>query len=275
MKNHPWTHNLSLMGLGTTNLWNGPDSRKEEVFLTAIREYGIRVIDTAEMYGRAEEGAAGILEKAGRGNIFLIDKILPGNVTEEGFERSLERSLKRLGTDYIDLYLLHWREDADLELLVRKMEAAKQSGKIREWGVSNFDTKDLRDLMKYTDHVFANQVFYSVYERGIEVELLPFMRDHGIHPISYSALGSGYISHPNIRDNERVMRLCAKWQVEPEAVLLRRITEEDVLALFSTSSIHHLRQNLSEVPKEGVRELFEALDEEFPAPDHKYPLVKI
>ena len=265
----------SRIGLGTTNLWNGPDEKKEEVFLAAIRDYGVTVIDTAEMYGNAERGVARILKKAGRDKVYLIDKILPEHVTEEDFEKSLERSLQRLETKYIDLYLLHWRENADLELLVRKMEDAKKAGKIREWGVSNFDTEDLKDLLKYTDHVYANEIYYSVYERGIEFECLPYMKEKGILPISYSTLGSGFVAHPDIRKNKRVMDLCAKHRVEPEAVLLRKIADAGVLALFSTSSLRHLGDNLAPLSEETLRELYPVLDEEFPAPAYKYPMVKI
>ena len=272
---HVIFQSISHSGLGTTNLWSGRNLQKEAVFLAAIREHHINVIDTAEMYGKAEEGVSHILKKAGRENIYLIDKIHPDNCTERNFEKSLLHSLRKLDTDHIDLYLLHWRENVDLAFLSRSMEAARERGLIREWGVSNFDTQDLKDLYNHTDSVYANEIFYSVFERGIEFELLPFMHQNNILPISYSTLGSSYHPHPNINQYQRIISFCKENNISGEAALLERIRAEGVLTLFSTSSLTHLNNNLTEIPEGIKKELFQLIDEEFPSPTCKYPMVKI
>lgn len=273
-----YSHNgreISALGLGTTNLWRGLTSSKEEVFLAAVQKYGINVIDTAELYGDSEKHVGELLKKMDRDSIFLIDKIHPDNCTEAGFDKSLQASLKKLNTGYIDLYLLHWREKVDLALLVRKMEQAVKDGYIREWGVSNFDVSDLQDLFEYCDDINANQIFYSVYERGIEFELLDLMHDRNILPVSYSSLGSHYYERPDIHENREIMELCRQYGVSPEAVMLRMITDRGVLALFSTSSLDHLEDNLQEVDDEAFRVISAAIDRVFPSPDYKYPMVKI
>ena len=240
---------------------------------------GLSVIDTAEMYGAGRSEAA--LGEAVRGiprdRLFITDKILPGNVTEEGFRKSLLASLKRLGMAYIDLYLLHWRENADLKLLARAMEDAVREGLIRHWGVSNFDTDDLMDLLsvEYGDRCFCDQIFYSVYERGIEKCLLPFMKDHGILPMAYSSLGSNYHPHPDIRQNRAVMDLCRKTGIAPDAMMLRWVADNGACALFGTSSVSHLRDDLKSVPDDAAEAFRKTVEREFPAPDRVYPLVKI
>ncbi len=267
---------LSAAGLGTTGFWSGRNDGLEECILEAVSTYGINLIDTAEMYGRSEEALGRLLKKTDRSSLYIVDKILPENATEQSFFPSLHNSLRKLGTDHIDLYLLHWRENADLSFLVKSMEEAVQRGLIRSWGVSNFDTQDLKDLLACGGQNCAcNQVFYSIYERGCETELLPFMKIHGILPMSYSSLGSNYHPHPDIRQNERIMAACRNAGLEPEAVMLRMNQEIGFVSLFSTSSLSHLHANLRGIPDDVFAGLRAVFDEEFPAPAHTYPLVKI
>jgi diketogulonate reductase-like aldo/keto reductase len=238
----------------------------------------MNLFDTAEMYGngRCETALGKTLEGIPRDRLFMVDKIHPDHTTPASFARSLDHSLIRLDTDYIDLYLLHWRENVDLPFLVDAMHEAQRQGKIRHWGVSNFTIEDMKDLFAAggTD-CFCDQIFYTLYERGAEYDLVPFLKEHDILPMSYSSLGSNYYPHPDIRRSTAVMEACRTYGIAPEAVMLRMNTEQGFAALFSTSSLSHLHSNLQEVPDEAYREIFARMDQEFPAPDHGYPLVKI
>ena len=272
-------HELSCFGIGTTGFWTGVNPGLADCITEAVRSYGVNVLDTAEMYGsgRSEEALGKVIRSLNRDELFLVDKILPENAVEEQFETSLNTSLSRLGVDVIDLCLLHWREKADLSFVADAMEKAVQAGKIRYWGVSNFDVEDLQDLsaVKYGDRCFCNQIFYNVYERGVEWELLPMMKAQGILPMSYSSLGSDYHPHPDIHANQAVMRFCEEAGFAPEALMLRLNVEMGFCTLFATSSLDHLRANLREIPDEVYQQFKIIIDQEFPGPDHRYPLVKI
>ncbi len=272
-------YGVSALGLGTTGYWSGTNKGLDQCIETAFYEYGINVFDTAEMYGngRCEEALGKAVRAFPRDRVFLISKILPDNVKEDTFEQYLDNSLARLKTDYIDLYLLHWRANCDLSLLVKKMEEAVQSGRIRRWGVSNFDTGDLRDLLAIAggENCFCNQIFFNIYERGPETELLPFMKTNGILPMSYSSLGSGYHPHPDIHAVAEIETMCRKNGVSAESVMLKFNTQAGFLTLFSTASLSHLQKDLQEVTEEQYAKLFPIFDRAFPAPDHIYPLVKI
>jgi len=270
---------ISMLGMGTTGFWSGENSRLSDCMMTAVKEYGITVLDTAEMYGkgRSETALGRTIRQLERDRLFLVDKILPDNAKEHAFRRHLENSLTRLNTDRIDLYLLHWRGEADLAYVVSEMERAVSDGLIRYWGVSNFDVSDLEDLLavRNGDRCYCNQIFFSVYERGCEYELLPFMRKHGILPMSYSSLGSDYHPHPDIHKNKEVMAVCESYGIAPEAMMLKMNVEHGFCTLFSTSSLSHLHANMADVPPAAFREFSEIISHAFPAPDHKYPLVKI
>lgn len=270
---------VSEYGLGTTGYWPGKNPGVDECIREAVNYFGLSTVDTAEMYGegRCEEALGRLIAEVGRDRIFLVDKILPDHTDDKAFRKSLHASLKRLGTDYIDLYLLHWRGNADLPFLVSAMESAVRDGLILRWGVSNFDTADLEDLLAVEkgDRCYCNQVFYNIYERGCEHNLLPFMEEHHILPMSYSSLGSGYHPHPDIHQNQPVMKLCSAAGVTPEAMMLKWNVKHGFCALFSTSSVRHLRDNLQEVPDDVFRQFEITVNEEFKLPAHSYPLVKI
>ncbi len=272
-------YRISASGLGTTQFWTGGTEEAAACLIKAVREYGVSLIDTAEMYGHGtcERVLGRLMKETGRDNIFLVGKILPENMTKSRFRGSLTGSLERLGTDRIDLYLLHWRGDTDLAVLAEEMELAKKEGLIGEWGVSNFDTRDLKDLFAVPGgtRCFCNQIYCSVFERGCETELLPFMKEHDVFPMAYSALGSPDLPRPDIRKNRRIMRFCEEYGLSPESLMLAFLQEAGFAALFSTSSLAHLETNLIEVPDEARERLRAVIDEEYPAPSETYPLVKI
>ncbi|MBO6157823.1 MAG: aldo/keto reductase [Firmicutes bacterium] len=271
--------NMSAYGLGTTSYWSGRNQGLDACIHEAVEKYGISVLDTAEMYGngRSEEALGKTIRDMNRETLFLVDKILPDNADEARFRNSLVNSLKRLKTDYLDLYLLHWRENADLSFVVPAMEAAVKEGLIRRWGVSNFDTHDLRDLLAVPGgaNCFCNQIFYNVYERGCEYALVPLMKEHNILPMSYSSLGSNYYPHPDIHRIPPVMDVCRLGSLKPEALMLKWNVRHGFCTLFTTTSIQHLRDNLQEIPEDIYQRFEQVIEQEFPAPDHEYPLVKI
>ena len=265
------------LGLGTTQFWTGAEKEAVDVFLTAYHDYGINVIDTAEMYGagECERAVSAIMKEIGRNNVYLIDKILPENMTEDGFMKSLKRSLDNLQTDYIDLYLLHWRENADLELLVRKMEEARKAGLISEWGVSNFDVADMEDLLRIDggENCRANEIFYNVFYRGVEYDLLPYLNEHGIRSISYSTLDTR-TSLNRGRENPEIRELCRQTGLCLEALLLAfAVRKYDLLALFKTTSLSHLRDNMKCLDFD-ISPYMDVIDRCYPAPLAKVPLEK-
>lgn len=267
---------ISTCGIGTTGLWYGNNTGIHDVILKAYFEYGVNVIDTAEMYGQSEAAIGKILKDLPRDEIFLIDKILPSSCTPDRFEKTLNRSLERLHTSCIDLYLLHWRENTDLAFLSHAMNQAVLSGKIRYWGVSNFDTQDMKDLLKVPggDKCSADQILYNVLNRGIEYDLLSFLHEHQILPVSYSSLDISCHSRQRFTRQKDVVSLCKKTGIVPEALMLAFNTRQnDLCALFSTSSNKHLDDNMQylNVSYEDYKEM---IDYCFPKPDHKIPLVK-
>lgn len=186
---------LPAIGQGTWYMGEKQSSQEEEV--RALRsgiELGMTVIDTAEMY--AEGGAEVVTGKAISGlrdEVFLVSKVYPHHADRKQMITACERSLKRLGTDRLDLYLLHWRGGVPLEETVQALEQLKQSGKILRWGVSNLDTRDMQELWSLPEgsQCMVNQVLYHAVSRGIEHDLLPWMRERSVPVMAYCPLAQG------------------------------------------------------------------------------------
>ena len=268
-----------LYGLGTTVFWNGcPEA--EDAFASVICDGLVRMIDCAEMYGdgRCEEAVGRIVKKTGRQQVYLVDKILPDNAVPGRFRKSLTQSLRRVGTDHFDLYLLHWREKADLPFVIDQMERAVKDGLIVRWGVSNFDVKDMEDLFACENgkRCAADQVMYNLATRGIEYDLLPWLEDHGVLPMSYSTLGSSMMDTRRVvAENSAVRRICEELQLSPAALMLAfALRNRNVCTLFSSRSEKHIRENLTGAGRVPAS-VFEELDELFPAPESKTPLAKL
>lgn len=187
---------VPALAQGTWHLAQGrhPETIEEEALRTGI-SLGMTVIDTAEIYGAGHsEEMVGRVIAGQRDQIFLVSKVAPNHVAGDGIKRSCEGSLRRLGTDYLDLYLLHWRNpDTDLPKVVAEFENLRAKGKIRAWGVSNFKVSDMDDLFRVADghRCATNQVRYSLVSRSIEYDLLPWCRQHGMPVMAYSPLGDG------------------------------------------------------------------------------------
>jgi diketogulonate reductase-like aldo/keto reductase len=229
----------------------GEDAGQRAAEVRALRlalDIGYRVIDTAEMYG--DGGAECVLGQAltealregvRREELFVVSKILPPNASERGVQAACEASLRRLRLDCIDLYLLHWRGGVPLAETVRGFEQLQRRGWIRQWGVSNFDLDDLRELASVPGGkgCAANQVYYSLSERGIEFDLLPWQQLHQMPLMAYSPIDQGgLVDHPGLR------AVAEGHRATPTQVALAWVLRQaGVMAVPKASRAVHLRQN--------------------------------
>ncbi len=269
---------MPAIGMGSTQFWMSHRKQEKNAMYECIEQYGPVLIDTAEMYGygRCEKTVGTILDEVSRDSVYLVGKILPDHVTSGNFERSLENTLMNLGTEYLDLYLIHWRANADLFVLVEEMEKQRRKGTILNWGVSNFDIHDMKDLMKIPDseHCMCNQILYNLYTRGPEFDLLPFMKEHDVIPMSYSSLGSRYTDNSRVTYNREVLQICKENNITPYALMLAFNIRHGIASLFSTSSVSHMHENMQCLSFD-VEPYLETLDRVFPAPQHAVPLEKL
>ncbi|MDO8420327.1 MAG: aldo/keto reductase [Rubrivivax sp.] len=266
------------LGLGTWRMGEDRAQRADEVRgLRLALDIGYRVVDTAEMYGNG--GAEAVLGVAlaealragmARDELFVVSKVLPQHASAGDVAAACERSLRRLQLDCIDLYLLHWRGGVPLVDTVRGFEQLQRRGWIRQWGVSNFDIADLRELAAVPGGTgcAANQVYYSLSERGIEFDLLPWQQLHQMPLMAYSPVDQGgLVDHPSLRGVAECHR------ATPAQVALAWVLRQPgVMAIPKASRAVHLRHNWASL---GLRlsdaELAE-LDRLFPPPRRKRPL---
>ena len=258
------------LGQGTWYMGDDPDKRAEEI--RSLREgidLGMTVIDTAEMYGNGRsERLVGVAISGQRHNVFLISKVLPSNADYEGTITACERSLKRLGTDYLDLYLLHWRGRYPLQETIEAMEELQQSGKIRQWGVSNFNVDDMKELENISEECAANEVLYNLYRRGTEYDLQPWCSKHGIPVIAYSPIEQG-----RILDDTTLKCIALKHgKTTAQIALAWVLSHENVLAIPKAGTLKHVKENHGALDVNLDKEDFQALKEAWPAPDTKVPL---
>ena len=231
---------IPRLGLGTWRMGEIRTQRNNEVaVLQHAIAAGITLIDTAEMYGEggAEEVVGESLRGAGatRKRLFIVSKIYPWNASRRGTRAACDRSLKRLGIDTIDLYLLHWRGEHPLADTVRAFEELKREGKIRHWGVSNFDTADMRELSTVPDgrNCAANQVYYNLARRWPEATLLPWQRERGIVTMAYSPLDQG-----RLLAHQSLAPIADRHGITPAQVALAWLMQaDDVVAIPKTSRI--------------------------------------
>ncbi|HEY4203056.1 MAG TPA: aldo/keto reductase, partial [Devosiaceae bacterium] len=193
----PSGEGVPALGQGTWKMGESGRRRADEV--AALRlglDLGLTLIDTAEMYGDGgAEEVTGEAIAGRRDEVFLVSKVLPSNASRAGTIAACERSLKRLGTDRLDLYLLHWRGQYGLDDTIAGFEALQRAGKIRHWGVSNFDVEDMEQLRALGgEAVAANQVLYNLTRRGIEYDLLPWSAEHRVPIMAYSPVEQGRLA---------------------------------------------------------------------------------
>ena len=239
-------------------------------------DHGLTHIDTAEMYGDggAEETVAAAIRDRRRADLFIVSKVLPENASYRGTRRAAELSLRRLGTDYLDLYVLHWRARQPLGETMRAMEDLVVAGTIRFLGVSNFDVADLEDAMAALrrERLACNQVLYNLRQRGIERDLIPFCRRHGIAVVGYTPYG-GFPSS----DSGAIQVLAGIGRTHgcsARQVALAFLTRaEGVFAIPKASTVEHVRENAGAGDLRLEESECEAIDEVFPAPPRRVPLV--
>jgi diketogulonate reductase-like aldo/keto reductase len=254
------------LGLGTWYMGEQRNARAHEVkALQAGLDLGLNLIDTAEMYadGGAEE-VVGEAVAGRRDGVFIVSKVYPHNASVAGTAAACERSLKRMKIDTIDLYLLHWRGSIPLQATVEGFEKLKQQGKIRAWGVSNFDPSDMKalDAVAKPDACIANQVLYHLGERGIEWDLLPQSQNRKIAIMAYSPLGQG-----GILSNPALKAIAARHGVTPATVALAWVLRQDhVIAIPKASNIEHVRANAAAADLRLEADDLAQLDKAFPAP---------
>ncbi|MEK5059050.1 MULTISPECIES: aldo/keto reductase [unclassified Paenibacillus] len=271
---------LPAIGQGTWRMGDDPSVRNEEI--AALRlgvELGMHVIDTAEMYGEGlSESLVGEAIHGIREEVFLVSKVYPHNAGRNRIITRCEQSLRRLKTDHLDLYLLHWRGDVPLAETVEGMEKLVQDGKIARWGVSNLDTEDMEELVSVSkgSNCAVNQVLYHLGSRGIEVDLMPWQAEHQIPIMAYSPLAQGGTLRREIIGNETVMSVAEKHNITPLQLMLAwSIRNGQVLAIPKSSKEEHVKQNAAVYEVELTEEDLNELDIAFPKPDHKVPLEMI
>ena len=263
---------LSALGQGTWRMGETPDRRSSEqdALRYGIAE-GLTVIDTAEMYGDgATEALLGDTLTGLRDDVYLVSKVYPHNAGGVALQRACEASLKRLRTDRLDLYLLHWRGRVPLDETVAGMRALQRAGKIRAWGVSNFDRDDMRDLdtaQGATRDCACNQVLYNLTRRGPEFDLMPWMRARNMPLMAYSPLEQGRLSHKILE------RIAHSRGVRPMQIALAWVLQQaGVIAIPKAGTRAHVRMNVEAANLELSPLECSALDRAFPPPVAKAPL---
>jgi diketogulonate reductase-like aldo/keto reductase len=265
---------VPALGQGTWNMGErGTDRRREADALRLGLDLGMSLIDTAEMY--AEGGAEEVVAEAiagRRSDVFLVSKVYPHNAGGRMLEAALERSLKRLRTDALDLYLLHWRGSVPLEDTVEAMERMRQLGKIRRWGVSNLDVADLEELGPALAGCATDQVLYNLENRGIEFDLLPFCRQRGMPVMAYSPVGQGgaLLRHPALQGVAR--RLGA---TPAQVAIAWTLRQGGVISIPKAADAEHVRLNAAAGELRLAPEDLAALDAAFQPPKRKRSLAML
>jgi diketogulonate reductase-like aldo/keto reductase len=261
-----------ILGQGTWRM--GEKASQKQAEIDALRlgiDLGMTLIDTAEMYG--EGGAEKVVAEAisdRREEVFLVSKFYPYNASYQGVIKACDRSLSRLKTDYIDLYLLHWRGSIPLSETLEALQHLKQAGKILDYGVSNFDTDDMEEALSLPggDAIATNQVLYNLMNRGIEWDLLPWCKERKIPIMAYSPVEiKAFVNHPQLtaiasQHNATTTQIALNW-------LLR---QDNVISIPKATNLNHIKENRAALDLNLTRENIEEIDRLFPPPKRKQTL---
>jgi diketogulonate reductase-like aldo/keto reductase len=273
---------LPALGLGTWRMGESAHRRAEEVAAVRLAlQMGYRVIDTAEMYGEggseevvgealAASIAAGELR---RDDVFVVSKVYPHNASRAGALAACRRSLSRLGLQRLDLYLLHWPSQHPLRDTVAAFETLKAEGRIRHWGVSNFDVEHMESLLAVErgDRCAANQVYYALRERGIEAALLPWLQERRIPCMAYSPIDQGRLAGDKALD-----AMARRHGVSAAQIALAWVLRQPgLMAIPKAVREAHLRENLAAADLALAAEDLAELDRRFPPPGGKTPLAMV
>jgi diketogulonate reductase-like aldo/keto reductase len=270
---------MPVLGQGTWNMGEDPDARRDEV--AALRlglDLGMTLIDTAEMYG--EGGAEEVVGEAIAGRreeVFLVSKVYPHNADRRGVQAACERSLRRLGTERIDLYLLHWRGNVPLEETLEAFVRLREQGKIGDFGVSNFDLDDMLEAAALPggELIATDQVLFNLLQRGIEWELLPWCRERRLPVMAYSPLESNPQEQGSLLGNPQLAAVARRHGVAPARVALAWLLRQEGVAVIPKAvRPQHVRDNRAalELAPALTAEDLAQLDAGFPAPRRRRPL---
>jgi diketogulonate reductase-like aldo/keto reductase len=256
---------VSVIGQGTWYLDRG-DRRKAIAALQRGLDLGMTHIDTAEMYGDAELVIADAISGR-RDEVFLVSKVLPSNASRRGTITACERSLKRLKTDRLDCYLLHWRGSYLLSDTVAAFEELKKAGKIRSWGVSNFDANDLDEILAVSGEgkIACNQVLYHLQERAIEHAVIPWCERHGVAVVAYSPFGHNEFPSRSSAGGRLLQNIADAHKVTPRQVALSFLTRAaSVFAIPKAASADHAADNAAAGTLTLGKDEMAAIDAAFP-----------
>ena len=263
---------IPILGQGTWRM--GENSSQKDAEIAALRlglDIGMSLIDTAEMYGEGgAEEVVGEAIKNRRQEVYLVSKVYPHNASQKGTVAACERSLKRLKTDCIDLYLLHWRSSIPLSETLEAFESLKGAGKIRDYGVSNFDADDMKKAINLPNgkQIVTNQVLYNLARRGIEWDLLPWSRQHNIPIMAYSP-----IEQQAILNNSVLKTVASRHNATPAQIgLAWLLQQQGIIAIPKASNPEHVKENSAALDIELTQEDLDELDKAFPPPNRKMSL---
>ena len=257
---------VSVIGQGTWYIDRG-DRRNAVAALRRGIELGMTHIDTAEMYGDAELVIADAISAGQREKLYLVSKVLPSNASRRGTITACERSLKRLKVDTLDCYLLHWRGSYPLEETVAAFDQLISAGKIRSWGVSNFDSDDLNELLAVAGEgrIACNQVLYHLQERAIEHAVIPWCERHGVAVVAYSPFGHNEFPSPHSKEGAVLQAIADARRVTPRQIALAFLTRiQAVFAIPKAGSADHAADNAAAGKLTLSASEIEALDNAFP-----------
>jgi diketogulonate reductase-like aldo/keto reductase len=266
-----------VLGQGTWRM--GEDRAERRAEIAALRlglDLGMTLIDTAEMYGEggAEEVVSEVI--AGRrSEVYLVSKVYPHNASRRGAVAACDRSLRRLGTDYLDLYLIHWRGSIPLVETLEAFQALKRAGKILDDGISNFDLEEMEEVIALPggNEIATNQVLYNLAQRGIEWDLLPRCRQLGIPVMAYSPIEHAAVEQKKLLGDPVVRGIAARHGATPAQIVLAWLLQRDgVIVIPKASNPAHVRENRAALDLGLTRQDLIELDQAFPPPRGKVPL---
>ena len=263
---------VPALGQGTWYMGDSAARRTEEI--TALQtgiDLGMTLIDTAEMYGSGKsEDLVGEALAGRRDKVFLVSKVLPSNASRAGTKKACERSLKRLRTDVIDLYLLHWQGSYPFEETIAGMLDLQQEGKIRHWGVSNMDVEEMEEIVSIRkgDTCAANQILYNLSRRGVEYDLLPWCANRSIPVMAYSP-----IEQSRILKDKTLVSVAKRHDATPAQVALAWVLRNpDIIAIPKAGNVAHVRENAASLSISLTPEDLAEFDAAFRPPRRKMSL---
>lgn len=282
MKKHPFgslAAKVPVIGQGS---WQFPGSKQAienaKLALRAGIDLGMTHIDTAEMYGDSELIIGDAIKGLNRDSLFIVSKVLPSNASYNGTIKACEKSLRRLGIDFLDCYLLHWRGSFDLSETMGALEQLVDDGKIRSLGVSNFDVDDLQEASIYLNKypIVCNQVLYNLYERGIDRNLIPYCIEKNIAVVGYTPFGRRSIPQPGTKSGAVLHDIAKKHNASPAQIMLAFLVRLDILfAIPKAAQVDHTTENAKAGSISLEKEDIERIDEAFPVPRKDQPLAML